>query len=101
MITRTEILSIIQKSLALVSEARGQTLPNEFSETCPLLGPKSGLDSIALVMLVVNIEQTLAEDRQLLVTLADERAMSQRVSPFRSVGALASYVEKLVQEVKA
>jgi hypothetical protein len=32
------------------------------------------------------------------VSLTDERAMSQRNSPFRSVGALAEYIVTVVNE---
>jgi len=63
-----------------------------------LLGGRSVLDSLGLVRLVLEVEQRLEERFDLSVSLADERAMSQQRSPFRTIGTLAEYVAVLAQE---
>jgi len=50
------------------------------------------------VTAVLEIEQRLADQHDFVVVLADERAMSQKHSPFRSVGALTDYVLRLAAE---
>ncbi|MCL6441833.1 MAG: acyl carrier protein [Thermoleophilum sp.] len=63
-----------------------------------LFGKGALLDSLSLVTLVVDLEQRLEEQFGLTLTLADDRAMSQRHSPFRSVGTLVDYLEQLISE---
>ncbi len=57
-----------------------------------LIGSSSSLDSLGLVDLILATEQKINEELGLLVTLADEKAMSQKNSPFRTVKALADYI---------
>jgi D-alanine--poly(phosphoribitol) ligase subunit 2 len=63
-----------------------------------LFGQGGSLDSLGLVNLIVAAERYLEAAVGGPVSLADERAMSQRNSPFRSVRALTEYVCKLVGE---
>lgn len=62
------------------------------SEDTSIVGPGAVLDSIGVVSLIVDIEQRLEMDHQVSVTLANDRAMSQKNSPFRTVGVLADHV---------
>ena len=57
----------------------------------PLAPPDHVWDSIVE-------ELGLGSDRASVAVLADERAMSQKHSPFRSIGALADYAATLVAE---
>jgi hypothetical protein len=43
------------------------------------------------VSLVIAVEQTLEERYAVGVALADEKALSQRSSPYRTIGTLAAY----------
>ena len=74
------------------------TEPNE--ETV-IVGPAAVLDSIGVVSLIVDIEQKLEMDHGISVTLASEKAMSQRNSPFRNAGVLAEHVCTTVTEGQA
>lgn len=60
-----------------------------------LLGKSSHFDSLGLVNYIVDVEQALDEDLGIAVTLADERAMSQTRSPFRTVQSLTDYIMAL------
>jgi acyl carrier protein len=62
-----------------------------------LFGRGSRLDSIGLVNLVVETESKLADEFGVAVTIADEKAMSQKHSPFRTVGTLVDYIDSLLQ----
>jgi len=63
-----------------------------------LIGPKSILDSLELVTLIVNIEQVLQEKFRLTLTLADESAMAQESSPFRTVQSVVDFIWMLIEE---
>ncbi len=62
----------------------------------PLFGEVGVLDSVGLVSLVVAVEQALEDELGIRVSLADERALSQQSSPYRTVESLASYAVSLV-----
>lgn len=64
----------------------------EKSMTAPLLGPESALDSLSFVRFIVVLEQRIEDTFGQAISLTDEKAMSQRNSPFRSVGTAADYV---------
>ena len=63
-----------------------------------LLGKSSKLDSFGLVNLIILVEEKLNDKFDRSITLADERAMSQEHSPFRSVRSLADYAYTLLSE---
>jgi acyl carrier protein len=64
-----------------------------------LLGTGSGLDSIQLVNLIVTTEREIEDAMGVAVTLADERALSMKASPFRSIQSLADYIALLIRDV--
>jgi D-alanine--poly(phosphoribitol) ligase subunit 2 len=70
----------------------------EKSLDTPLFGKSSKLDSIGLVTLLVAVEERLEEEFGLALTIADEKAMSQKHSPFKTVATLAHYISLLMQE---
>ena len=61
-----------------------------------LLGSQSVLDSMRLVSLIIAIEREMEEASGVALTLADERALSMKESPFRSIQSLADYIGTLV-----
>jgi acyl carrier protein len=72
--------------------------PPPIGETTRLIGREALFDSMGLVNLIVDIEQRLEEQYQVAVILADERAMSQKNSPFRSIQTLTDYICQLMAE---
>jgi len=62
----------------------------------PLYGSEGGLDSLGLVSFIVAVEQAIEERLGLAITLADEKAMSQQNSPFRTIASLVDYVVGLL-----
>jgi hypothetical protein len=63
-----------------------------------LFGEQGSLDSLGLATLVVLSEQRVEEEFGHAVTVADERAMSQHRSPFRTIETMADYITLLVEE---
>ncbi len=92
-----EIQSLIFEA---IDELNAQREPGRQVAKCPetvLFGRGSGLDSLDLVNLIVGVEERLAERYGVALTLADERAMSRKRSPFRTVATLAEYVCELLE----
>ena len=56
------------------------------------------LDSRGILSLVSENEECVSEDLDVDIVLADERAMSQKTSPFLNVKTLTKYIEVLIAE---
>jgi acyl carrier protein len=65
-----------------------------------LVGSESVLDSMQLVSLIVAIERDVEDTFGVALTLADERALSMKASPFRSIRSLADYIGSLIIEAR-
>lgn len=61
-----------------------------------LFGGGGPLDSMALVSLVVELEEFVEEEYGIIVVLADEKAMSRRTSPFSRVSYLIDYLNEKI-----
>lgn len=91
MIDRESALEIVLSSLRDAVEQNGGDSAGVNAETV-IVGPEAVIDSIGVVSLIVDIEQRLEMDHQVSVTLANDRAMSQRSSPFRTPEVLAEHI---------
>jgi acyl carrier protein len=90
------VISSLHEVLAMASaDSPGASTITE--DTC-LIGHEAALDSMGLVTLIVEVEQFLEEEYDVTLILADERAMSQKSSPFRSVRSLTDYIHGLIEE---
>lgn len=93
-----KIETIIIKTLEeLNEELQDESLNNPTSQT-KLFGSNSPLDSISLVSFITDLEEKISEEFTENIILADEKAMSQKTSPFRSVETLTLYIEKLLSK---
>ena len=89
---REKILTLVRDAVTdLNDELQYETLENPTEETV-LFGGDDGIDSLSLVRLVVDIEQRIQEEIGKKASLTDERAMSAKRSPYRSVGALTDFI---------
>jgi acyl carrier protein len=91
---RPKAVSLIMDCFANLPGVEGAAKAGSGDELT-LLGPGSALDSLGLVTLIVDVEQRLADEYDVSITLASENAMSRRQSPFRTVGTLADYITEL------
>lgn len=93
------VIEAVQEALAL---AAGESVASQpVTEDTFLIGQSAVLDSMGLVSAILDIEQRLADDYDIVLTLADERAMSQKNSPFRSVRSLTDYVCRRIDALAA
>ncbi len=92
------IFEIVVRCMNDMVERYGLQTPNGVREGTLLFGDAGLLDSVGLVSLIVAVEQEIENELDVSIVLADERAMSQSSSPFRTVGALAAYASTLAAE---
>lgn len=96
--TREEIIQVVVSTFKQVMHDTDKSYEGEVDETTAIMGPDSPFDSVDLVTYIVAIEQVIEDDWNVSIILADDRAMSQAVSPFKSVGSIGNYIELLVNE---
>lgn len=95
---RIEDLVII--SLQEVQEELDEQNTGPFSSDTEIFGRHGLLDSMGMVSLITDLEQKIEDEFDVSLILADERAMSEKKSPFRSVSLLAQYIYTLIIEEK-
>jgi len=64
-----------------------------------LFGKDGKLDSLGFVNLLVIIEQNIEDEFDVSITIANEKAMSEKNNPFRTIGTLVDYIDKNLKEV--
>lgn len=94
---RADLIQLIADTLIGVLAVDKIDPPAVVDEHTRLVGG-AVIDSLGLVEVILEVEQRLRREYGADVTLADERAMSQRHSPFRTVGTLADYADVLLAE---
>ena len=95
------VIETIYKAIDVVNDTQPADRQVEKSSAAALYGRQSNLDSLGLVTLIAELEGLILDEHGVQVTIADERAMSQKSSPFLTVSSLASYVETLIDEARA
>ena len=93
-ITRTVFEAIEELNHQLPTDRR---LAKSFSTT--LFDSSGFLDSLELVNLIVITEQNVEDEFGVAIVLADERAISQKNSPFKTVETLTNYISILLDTV--
>lgn len=96
--TKSEALAIVLRALENVNDELDPSERFEISESTPLFGSDSVIDSLSLVSLIVDVEQAASDAAGRPISLTDDRALSQAASPFRSPNTLSAYIVALVHE---
>ena len=87
---------IIETLVELNEELENDSLQNPDSKT-KLYGASGGLDSLALVSFITDLEEKISDEFAEEIVLADEKAMSAKTSPFRNVESLTLYIKSLLE----
>ncbi|MGD0708213.1 MAG: hypothetical protein ABSA51_07150 [Anaerolineaceae bacterium] len=97
-VTPEAVKQLVLNALKELNEQLDANKQLEVTENTVLFGRGSRLDSLGLVNLIVLVEEKANETFGASITLADERAMSQAQSPFRTVQSLSDYLLMLLKE---
>lgn len=94
----TEIETLVIETIQQLSEDFEIEQLKEPSMDTALYTEGGTLDSMALVNLISDLEDAVAERFKINISLADEKAMSARKSPYRNASSLsAAIIERLPQ----
>lgn len=92
-----------EQVLALVLDAAAEALEpdtgldrSQLSESTPLYGAGAVVDSLGLVRIITDVEETVSDQFGQEIDLTDERALSRERSPFRTVGTLVAHIMSVV-----
>jgi len=96
---KADVQKIIFDAIEMANNLREDNEQIPIAEATALYGNDGYLDSMGLVSFLTDIEESL-QDSDIMVSLSDERAMSQTQSPFRDVQTLTSYIDTLINESK-
>lgn len=94
---KTKVEKLIFDAIEEMNTDIENKIPLDKGNNTPLFGKKGVLDSLGLVNLVVSVEAAIEDEFGVTVTIADERAMSQKNSPFKTIGTLADYICLLLE----
>jgi acyl carrier protein len=96
MVKNDQIMEAIFRAIDDVNQLLPKEERLEKNLDAGLYGEMGTLDSLGLVNLIVATEERIEEFFGILITLADERAMSKKHSPFRTVGTLADHLSVIL-----
>ncbi len=68
--------------------------PSDFHK--PLIGKIGQLDSIDFVRFLIAVEGSINVHFDTFVSLVDDKALSEKNSPFASLMALTNYIEEII-----
>lgn len=94
----SDIVKIVQDAIGELNEQlpAGQKL--SCSPQTPLYEAGGTVDSLGLLNLIMAVERRVSDELGKAISLADENALSNSQSPFRTVGSLIAHVQSLVNK---
>jgi acyl carrier protein len=93
---REDILALVYAAIDEIDPQTAGGEPLKKSPDSRLLGSDSGVDSLTFVNLVVALEEQIQKKFGKSVVLVDEENMAAEEHPFRTIGTLAEYVERVL-----
>lgn len=69
---------------------------DEINTDTLIYGERGGINSLALVRLIVDLEEIVEIELGVSITIADEKVLSMKHSPFATVSSLTQFVNELV-----
>lgn len=93
---KDEAIQLILEAIGQFNQIHRTDRPLPAAPETQLFGRGGQLDSLDLVRFVFLVEEGIQAKTGKTIALTDEKAMSQRTSPFASVGSLAEYIATLL-----
>ena len=87
-----EVEALVIKTVTSLSEDFEIKMDPVLGAESALYGDNGPLDSLALVNLISDLEDLVSQEYDSIITLADEKAMSARNSPFLTIQTLSQAV---------
>ena len=97
---RKNVTQVLYSSIEKLNETLDSSEKILKSLEEPLIGENSKLDSMGLISLIVQVEEDIEEKLQKIVTLADEKALSRKNSPYKNISSLVDFICDIISEEK-
>ena len=94
----SDALNLVKTTVEGMSTSLGYPTLASVSAQTELFGGSTGVDSLSVVQIIAEVERAAREKYGRSIVLADERAMSRRSSPYRTVGTIAELLEERLGE---
>lgn len=94
-----KVMTIILVAVESLNASLEDKLNTMEGANCALY-QNNNIDSISLVTLISLVEDAIEDEFDVQIIIADEKAMSQKNSPFLTVGTLTAYVTEQLTETK-
>jgi acyl carrier protein len=98
MTEKEKILNCIYKALDEVNEQLPDDQQLEKTPETVLLGKSGKIESIDLVNILVATEDYLEEEFSIPISITDEKAVSEKNSPFKTIETLSDFISDLLKE---
>lgn len=89
---KDKIMGLLREIIAELNEELQYESLKNVNEDTTIFGDNEGIDSLSLAFLISQVEIRVDEELGHQVVLADEKAMSMRNSPYRTVGTLIDFI---------
>jgi acyl carrier protein len=97
--TRERVEETVHRAIDAVNLLQPHDAQYSKSEDTRLFGTEFGLDSLDLVTFTMELEEQVRQEFGVSLTIADERAVSMKRSPFATVGTMVAFVvQRLAEE---
>jgi len=90
------VIEALNESIDDTTEESIKVAILEASDETRLFGGGGVLDSMGVVILLSDLEEKIEDNFEIVLSLANDSAMSRTRSPFRTVKSLAEYVCNVV-----
>ncbi len=100
-VSRDQVAESVLRAIDNLNPQLPEDRQVERSLTARLFGREAPLDSLGLVNFIVTVEEQLSDDLDVTITLANEKAMSRKTSPFRSVDVLIDFIMEMTSDEMA
>ena len=92
------IKKLIYKAIDEINEQLEDDRKVELSDDTCFIGKKACLDSISFVTFISILEELIEEKLDKNIQIVNEKAFSEKNSPFYSVETLCNYIQSLISE---
>ena len=93
-----DIRELIAKAIDEINEQLEDDSKVTLSDETRFIGKKACLDSISFVTFISILEELVEEKLNKNIQLVNEKAFSEKNSPFYSVETLCNYIQCLISE---
>ena len=99
MVDENRVWNVVENAVDEFNETHaGEYGELQKSPEASLFGEGASLESLGLVHFIVGLEERIEDEFKRSITLADDRALAQEQSPFRTLATLTHYISQLLAE---